>query len=173
MESCAAIFGLTGSAMIDLEDELSENFKLLCVGGQNNQLIRTEDRMEEIVGNKHFLCEEKRGRETKVSEITATAYPAKVRVLNSFKPPKDFDVSKKYVQGNTPHGRTGHTMGKLDHETIVMVGGTCVPKAGPIKYQADDSSLWLFKYETFKWIKCVDCEIIIRSGHKMHIHNKI
>jgi hypothetical protein len=173
MERCSAMFGYMGGAMIDLNEKEDSEMHLLKFGGQHVDLIKTDNRMEEIIGDQKFLCEKGRdGQETKVSEINVKAYPAKKRDIKHLKPPAGYDPSKEDTQINTPLSRTGHAMAKLDDSTYLMTGGITIPDAGPKKHHPTDSSTWLLNPDTKEWTKCNECDPMIRAGHAMIIHNR-
>ena len=80
MEDCSVLRGYHGTTMVDLEDETSHNFNVLVWGGHHVDLIKTENRMYQIRGDKDFLDETTQaGRPKKVSEIKAKAIPAERR----------------------------------------------------------------------------------------------
>ena len=171
MENCSAIFGTNGATLVDMKDKNDDEFDAIMWGGQDSELIYTQNRLVEIEGDKKFEVESKDGKETKVSKIDATAYPAQAREFKDMPLPPNFNPEDEIVQKNTPIGRTNHTMGKLNDKELVMIGGLTIPEAGPTMVHPTDSTLWILNVETKTWTKCIDCEFTRRAGHTMHIHN--
>ena len=90
--------------------------------------------------------------------------------MNDFKPPKECDYKKEEIQKNTPLPRTGHAIGKIKDNIYLMTGGVTIPEAGPMIEHPKDSSTWLLNVNEKEWVKCNNCELMIRSGHAMMVH---
>ena len=172
MVECSAIHGTNGATLVDKNNEKDDEFDALLWGGQDSELVKTQNRLVEIKGHKEFRLETtKEGKETKISEIQATAFPSKTRELKNVQVLEDFNPEDEIVQKNTPIARTEHTMAKLNDEEMIMIGGLTLPEAGPTICHPADSTLWKLNTTTLTWIKCKDCDFTKRAGHVMHIHN--
>lgn len=170
MVECSALFGTNGATLVDQNKEEDDEFDALMWGGQDAELVETQNRLVQIKGDKGFKLETTgKGKETKMSQIKATAFPSKTRELDI--EIENFNPEEEIVQTNTPIGRTEHTMAKLSDEEMVMIGGITIPEPGPNICHPTDSTVWKLNTTTLTWIKCKDCEFTKRAGHVMHIHN--
>ena len=99
MEQCSAIFGAHGASMVDMKHEEDDEFDAYMWGGQDAELICTQNRLIEIIGDKEFKVETtKSGKETKISSIDVTAYPAKTWTLEDMPLPENFQPETETIK---------------------------------------------------------------------------